>query len=373
VAIAFAVYLQPTTFLGIAGLSLWLASILSFPWMLGKETAPRRRLLMISAGLVGAALVVGLLLATGLLVDFWHRYRWAPPFNAPRVNEFWYYHVYYLIFYPTLWPVIGLLGFAALATHPRLAWFACVIFAVGFLLNSFAGPKSLRYISYAQPFVFIVFGLGLAALLPWLFRAFSAFKQQLEAHLAGLGLAGWRLPNVALWGALLIVLLANAASLRTVSLLANITVPPETPDVQWQETLPLVEPLLNKVDVIVTMAELETLYFWQRYDILFSPSRLSEMADQSEFAADHRTGRSVISTTESLAEVFRCTATGMFIAPTQRWRRPQFIEAETVDFIEQKMTRLDLPAATQLILFVWDHPSDPGCPPIIKQLRDGRE
>jgi hypothetical protein len=370
---ALAVYLQPTTLIGLVGVGLWLGSILILPRLLDPALDRRHRLRLLALGLAVAVAIGVVMLATGVLAELWQRYRSTPVFLAPRANEFWFYHLFYVLYYPTLWPLIGFLGFAALARWPRPAWFAVVIFVTGFLLNSFAGPKNLRYFAYAQPFLFVVFGLGLAAILPWLSQAGRAFTQQLRTHLAGLGLARWRLPRLALWGALLILLLANAALLRTATLLADITVPPQNPDVRWDETRPLVEPLLAEVDAVVTMVELETLYFWERYDVLFSPSRLGEIANAGEFAADFRTGRPVISTRDSLARLVDCTASGMFIAVASRWRQSQFVDAETVSFIEGTMTRLELPGRSQLLVFTWQHTppgeGDPACPPIHELLR----
>lgn len=363
---AFAFYLQPTTLIGLAGLGLWLGTVLIVPWLGNPAVPSRRKLQLVALCLIGGVVLFGLMMAAGLLDQLWHRYRFAPIFLAPRADQFWFYHLFYVLYYPSLWPLVGFLGFAALARWPRPAWFAMVIFVTGFVLNSFAGPKNLRYLAYAQPFLFIIFGLGLATILPWLTQAGNAFKQQLQAHLADIGLARWRLPRLTFWGALLILLLGNAALLRTATLLADITVPPQNPDVLWDETRPLVEPLLAEADVVVTMVELETLYFWERYDVLFSPSRLSEIANAAEFAADPRTGRPVISTLDSLARLVDCTASGMFITVASRWRQPQFIDAETVSFIEEAMTRLNLPASSQLLVFTWRHTpaGDPACPPI---------
>lgn len=352
-----AVYLQPTTLIGLIGVGLWLGSVLILPRLFDPSLDRRRQLQLLILGLAVAIAIGGAMLATGVLAELWQRYRATPVFLAPRANEFWFYHLFYVLYYPTLWPLIGFLTFAALARWPRPAWFAVVIFVTGFLLNSFAGPKNLRYFAYAQPFLFAIFGLGLAALLPWLGQMGSAFGQQLQTHLAGFGLARWRLPRLALGTALVILLLGNAALLRTATLLADITVPPQNPDVRWEETRPLVEPMLTEVDAVVTMVELETLYFWERYDVLFSPSRLGEIADAEEFAADFRTGRPVISTRESLAQLVDCTASGLFIAVASRWRQAQFVDAETVSFIEETMTRLDLPSRSQLLVYSWEHTS----------------
>lgn len=353
--LAVALYLQPTTLLGVAGLGFWLASAVAVPWLADDGVPRRPKILASFLVLVAAATVLAILLATGIVAELWIKFRWVPAFMEPRVNEFWFYHFFYIIYYPTLWPLVGFLSFAALAYRPRVAWFAMSVFAVGFLLNSVAGPKSLRYMAYAQPFLFVLLGLGLVATLPWIASAGSSLRRQIETHLAAIGLAGWRLPEAMIWGSLAFLLLANAAFLRTVALLAGITVPPEQPTSQWEAARSSVEALLDEVDVVVTMTELETLYFWGRYDVLFSPSRLSELDGQGEFALDYRTGRPVISTREALARLVDCTASGLLVTTPSRWRTPQLIDAETVNFIEQKMTRVDLSPAMQLIVFTWAH------------------
>lgn len=354
-----AIYLQPTTLLGLVGLGLWLVTAIGLPWLADPEVSSRRKVQVLVTAAALGLVVFGVLLFAGFVEEMWQRFRWTPGFLAPRVNEFWFYHIFYMLYYPSLWPIIGLLCLPALALWPRLTWFAMVIFATGFLLNSFAGPKNVRYLAYAQPFLFIIFGLSLAAVLPWLKNAGRTFKQQLEAHLGRIGLAGRRLPEALICGALLAALLTNGAFLRTTAQLADITVPPLTPRAEWQETLPFIEPLLGGTEVVVTMVELQTLYFWKHYDILFSPSRLSEMSGKGEFDADFRTGRPVISTVDSLAQLVNCSQTGLFVGPNDRWRQPQFIDLETADFIERTLTRLDLPRHLRMMAFTWDHrPAD---------------
>ena len=357
--LSFAVYLQPTALFGVVGLAVWLITAIAIPWLINPKVAHRRKLLIVSIGLLVFAVLVALALSEGLVADLWYRYRWAPLWNAPTVDAFWYYHVYYLLFYPTLWPVIGLLSFAALARWPRPAWFAIVLFVTGFLLSSLAGPKSTRYLVYAQPFIFIIIGLGLAVFFPLLRRILTTLKRRLEGHLAGIGLARRRLPDVFLWGSLLIVLIMNSALIRSMTLLSGITVPPEFPPVQWAEARSTVQPLLSSVDVVVTMAELETLYFWERYDVLFSPSRLTEFSEQQEFVIDRRTGRPVISTLESVRRIVNCTARGIFVAPTRRWHLPEMIDVETRRFIVSHMLRIELPASSELMVFRWESQTPP--------------
>lgn len=374
--LAAATYLQPTTLLGVAGLGLWLVLVLSVPWLAAPAVPRRHKHLLVLLALLLAAAGVVLLLATGLGDRLWAMYRNVPAFNRSQVDEFWYYHVFNVLYYPSLWPVVGFLCLAALAAWPRPALFAMTIFATGFLLNSFAGPKNLRYAVYAQPFLFALLGLGLGAVWPWARDCLAACRERLEGRLAALHITGGWLPGALVWGSLAFAILANAAFLRTATLLAGITVPPGLPPILWAEARPLVETRLAATDVVVTMAELETLYFWDRYDLLFSPSRLGELAEQHQFAPDFRTGRPVISTVDALERVFACSGSGMFVTNTHRWPKPDLVDQATVEFIEREMTRLDLPRSTQLIVFTWEHspldPASPACAWREGRRRDGR-
>lgn len=374
--LAAATYLQPTTLLGVVGLGLWLALALGVPWLAAPNVPRRHKYLLVLLALLLAMAGVALLLATGLGDRLWAMYREAPAFNRSQIDEFWYYHVFNVLYYPSLWPMVGFLCLAALAVWPRPALFAMTIFAAGFLLNSFAGPKNLRYAIYSQPFLFALFGLGLAAIWPWMKSCLAECRERLELRLATLHITGRWLLGGLLWGSLAFAVLANAAVLRTVTQLADITVPPGLPPILWAKARPLVESRLATADVVVTMAELETLYFWDRYDLLFSPSRLGELAEQHEFAPDFRTGRPVISTVDALERVFACSGSGMFVTNTHRWPKPDLIDQATVDFIEREMTRLDLPRSTQLIVFTWEHrpldPASPDCVWLDERRRDGR-
>ena len=366
--LAFATYLQVTTLLGIAGLGVWLLLVIGVPWLADPKVSRslKRQSCIIAALLAGVVVIA--LLATDLGRILWATYRSVPLFNLERANDFWFYHLFNLLYYPSLWPLIGLLALVALNACPRPALLALLIYAVGFCLNSFAGPKNLRYVAYAQPFLFMLFGLGLASLWPQVMRLVDGCRNGIGRHLAAVVPAGRYIVDVLIWGAVVFALLANSAFLRTATLLADITVPPEKPSIRWAEAESSLKPYLDRVEIVVTMAELETLYFWDRYDILLSPSRLSEMEEKHEFARDHRTGRPVISTADSLRRILECTASGVFVSNTHRWQRVNFMDAATTSLIEQEMARIDLPQAPQLIAYAWDNgdrevleSDDPAC------------
>ena len=346
--LALAVYFQQTSLIGIAGLALWLVVRLIGPWFVAPDVPATRK----AAALVALAFLalVGLVAvsASGILAALWETYRSVPLFNQSRANEFWFYHAWYNLLYPSLWPAVVLVGLAALAYQPRPVFFAATIFVVSFLLNSFAAPKGLRYFIYAQPFGFMVFGIGLAyvlkSLAPWLWQ----LRDQLVTVLPMRMRHARRTASGLIVFALLVLLVGNPATIRTVTLLANITVPPEREPIVWNAAREELESIFAEVDVVVTMAELEMLYFFDRYDILLSASRLSEIPEGVEFDRDFRTGRPVIGSLDSVTRVLTCYSSGVIVTNTRRWRDPDLIAVEIADFIALNTEAYELPGKSNV-------------------------
>lgn len=354
-AALFALYLQPTTLIGLIGLGIWAVSVLGLPWLTDRGVPRGRKLAVVGIAIVG----LGVVLSIGVSLGLWDIFRSTPLFNQKSQDRFWYYHAFYSLFYPTLWPLTGILGLAALVAWPRPALFALVTFAVSFLLNSAAASKSLRYIVYAQPLLFVVWGMGVAALWPALWSFLCGLQARLAPTLATLGLRRPTTAGVLIAGALLFLVAANPAWLRSVSLLANITVPPDQPPPNWPMVAAELEPWLAHADVVVTTEELATLYFLGRYDIRFSPSKMGELKpdQRHEFGLDFRTGRPVISTRESLERVLACYPTGVILGPTASWGSPTLLNPELVRLIEAETQPIELPARSRLFAVEWRHPT----------------
>jgi hypothetical protein len=354
-----AVYLQPTTLIGLVGLGVWALSCFALPWLVSPDVPAGRRSRIV-LGLLGIGLLLlAALWLTGTLGDLWHRYRWAPLFNQEDRGQFWYYHAWFSLLYPTLWPLTGILGLLAIAARPRTAAFALVTFAVAFLLNSLAAAKSLRYIAYAQPLLFVVWGIGLAALWPAL-RSFTAgLRAGLGDRLALLGPAYRRLAGLLVASGFLFLLLANPFWLRTASFLADITVPPEQPAPDWPKVAPVLEPWLARADIVVTTEELATLYYLGRYDVRFSPSKLQELGQNQrrEFGLDFRTGRPVIASRESVERILACYPTGVILGPQASWNNPVLIDADLARLIEAHAQPIELPRGSRIFAYSWERPA----------------
>jgi hypothetical protein len=353
-------HLQPTTLLGAAGLGLWAAGAALLPPLLDPATPARRR-----AGVAAAVLGLGLaalaaLWAAGLPAELWREYRSVPIFNQGNRDEFWYYHAWYSLLYPTLWPLTGVLALAALAARPGPAGLALCVFAVGFLLNSFGGQKSLRYIAYAQPFLFALWGMGLAALWGPLKGLAAGLAGRLATALTPPAAPAAARPAARglLALALLFLLLANPAWLRTAGLLAEVDLPGEEPSPDWAAARPALEPLLARVAVVVTTEELGALYYLDRYDVRFSPSKMGEIPeeDRREFAADPRTGRPVVATPESLALLMDCHPEGLFLLASRQWGREHIFSEAVRRLILERATPVPLPRGTRVTAYAWRNP-----------------
>ena len=59
----------------------------------------------------------------------------------------------------------------------------------------------------------------------------------------------------------------------------------------------------------------------------------------------------------SIDRLVDCTGSGIFIATAPRWQQPHSIDPETVAYIEETITQLDLPKRSQLLVFSWVSPS----------------
>lgn len=369
-----AAHLQPTTFLGAAGLVLWAAGALALPRLASDPAAAGSPVRHRAAAGLALALGLGLLAlavlwASGLLAELWREYRWTPLFNEASRDEPWYYHALFSLLYPTLWPLAGVLSLAALVARPAPASLALAVFAVGFLLNSLGGPKNLRYVAYAQPFLFALWGIGLASLWPPLGRFAAGLAAGLADRLAAAlpppvtaPPDGRRWPARAARGlvaaGLVFLVLANPAWLRTATLLAGIDVPGEEPSPDWAAARPALEPLLARVPVVVTTEELGALYFLGRYDVRFSPSKMGEIPRdiRREFVADPRTGRPVVATPESLALLLDCHPEGLFLLASRQWGREHIFSEPVRRLILERTRPVPLPGRTRVTAYAWSHP-----------------
>jgi 4-amino-4-deoxy-L-arabinose transferase-like glycosyltransferase len=344
---ALATWLQVTTFMGLIGIAVWIVASLVWRFMIlsSADTATRNRR-FVAALVAAAALAVASMILLGEMHWAIDRYRYAPLFAARTVDEFWYYHVRFLLLYPTLWTLVGVFAIAAVLRNSRLGWLAITVFAISFLLASFAGQKEMRYFCFAQPFIAVVWGLGLAQLAPALTSWIRSSRQQLE-----LGLSGGVLMSMVL--ALVVVM--NPFWLRTATVIGNVALPGETPRTDWRAAQGVLSPWIEKSEIVITTEELGAIYFLGRSDVRYSPNKIQEIGPERrhEFGIDPRLGLPIIAKPGSLEKLMTCFDSGIVVGPIEHWGNPILIGKPEQAIIQAHARPIQVPRKSHLYAWGW--------------------
>jgi hypothetical protein len=352
--------LQDTTLIGIAALGFWVCLVVGVPW-LARLDPGRRWLALVGAFLLGVAFLV-LLVLTGIGAGLLDSFRWTPAWAASSKNQFWFYHALLTLYYPTLWSLTGLAAIIAMAYRPMLIGFCLAIFIPAFLLHSLGGMKHLRYLYYFMPFLFVIWGVAIAALVE---RFWPYLKEATDKTLDILApnLPKRPLRNGLIGAALVFTFFANAASIKTIAMLAGVTIPPMTKEPEWDVASDALQPWLDDNAVLLTTSEMETLYAFDRYDILISNSRMTELkrnngghltGEIGEFSLDWRTGRPVVSEPSSVELVMSCFERGVIVSNVYRWRFEPQLGDDIADLIEAKAIKVDLPPSSRITAYRWE-------------------
>jgi hypothetical protein len=231
-----------------------------------------------------------------------------------------------------------------------------------FVLLSLAGMKAERYLVFVLPFLYVVWGIALAAIWPWLRAGTIALTDRAARALAP------GLPRRALSAALVVltVLFLLVVHKSTATLLLTPfgrRVPDPAPKYDWTEARALLAPELERASVVLTGWELHTLYYLGRFDMTLSASRLSEIQDPHEFAIDSRTGRPVISRAASVTLVMECFPDGLVVVNPEYWRSEAELNNEMADVIVARATPIELPSTLGMLAFKWHNATDDAPPP----------
>ena len=349
-----ALYLQITTLIGLLGVALWSALALGLPWLAGFSPRARWGIVAGLALLAGAA--IWIFVETGLVVELLARYRSTPLHQAGSRDAFWYYHAFLTIYYPTLWPLVALAVVIGLAYRPRPTAFCACVVAIAFVAHSLAAAKSMRYLTYVTPFLFVLWGIALAEIWPPLRRFLEEAGMRAMAWL-GLGRLGRGGVHAALAVVLVLTVVANGAFVRSAATIFGFVIPPMQRPADWIAAREPLAPWLADAAIVLTTNELATLYYLGRYDVLISKSRLSEYGDGSEFSPDPRTGRPVIGRPESLASIMDCYPQGLIVADSVRWRNPAQLENAIANLVEARAEEVELPAYG-MRAYRWQQPDE---------------
>jgi hypothetical protein len=349
-----ALYLQILTLIGIVALAPWLGVALLQPFFAQRDRRNWQYWTVVGVLALVVGLIAAAVLASAHFSELLRRYLFVPLTVIHHQGEFWFYHLHLIERYPTLWPITPFLALIALAARPRPSLFALCVFGGVFALVSVGGQKSLRYLFFVLPFLYVVWAIALASLWTVLRDAAQAATDRVAGHFG----SGWQTPLrwALIAGSCAFLLLANGETARTVLRPLGVHLGAGF-SAAWSNAAPALKAFVSGADVVLTSHELHMLYYLDRANIVVSKERLDDFAGK-DFDRDPRTGLPVISRPESLALILDCYRHGVLVTDTLKgWRAPTVIDDATADVIARRMTAIDLPSQTHIKAFYWQKPA----------------
>ena len=342
-----ALHLQPTTLIALAGLSVWLAFWVIRRWCQWAKEGHRRRCLVCAVVSVAAVATIGWL-CRETLWDLLHQYRYTAAWLAYRRDDVAFYHRMLLGEYRTLYCLLPVGLVFALWGKPKPTSFCLCMFVVAMLLHSGAAQKHPRYVAYAVPFLFAVWGIILSQVVEWGVGRLKGTRFRLPARM--------RSPRVvAVLTPVLVIVVAMSVAVTNRSFpFAAMTIVTSHLRPSWNYARPVLEPLAETSDVIVSSTDLKPLYYLGRPCIVLGSQFPSDREGTGSEFASGRTGRCVISKPESLDALIESHPSGLVIVERDHWRRRAFVSPEAADYLVNNTRAVPLPKNSRLIAFRWD-------------------
>jgi hypothetical protein len=259
--------------------------------------------------------------------------REVPAWAAWAADKPWYYLQVFAREAPLLWPLLPAAALVALLTHRRLACYCIVIVLVALLVHSIAAAKQLRYVYYVLPFVCALYGLAIAGL-----------AARLTARNAAMGLLAVVCLTLSMSGE------GQRAARLAVGRATLAEALPYTVEPDWTPVAARLRELAAD-DAVGTSNAMKSLYYLGRYDFELNASIVAETDTRAEFGRDERTGRTAISTPDSLARILDRGAT-LLVLETETIDLRTGVTAEAMALVRSRCTAQDLGAGAPA-LQVW--------------------
>jgi len=348
VVLGLALHLQITTYIAFVPLTFWIGLR-----VIGGLVSGRAQDFTIvwGAAILAAVFVVGavVVLATDYGASILKVFRSTPLWNLENRDRLEYYVVSLVLRYPTFFSLFPVAAIYAISKRPAVASLCATIFTVSFLLLSFGGSKAERYIFFAMPFFFAVWGIALSEGMRQLSNGFrmhtdAAARRLLRGRGIPIGLH-WCITGLVL----VFIMFTNTAFPLGLKMVFN----PRPVPAKWQVVEPVLRPIATVSDVVLTTEDINALYFIGRHDMFISATKLSEQKPKVEFTVDRRTGRPIISTAKSLKRVMACYPTGLIIAEDYHWLHEVYVTEAIAFLITSQAERIELAENAGIRAYRW--------------------
>jgi hypothetical protein len=361
-------HLQIITLVGMAGVFLWVfceiagsrfRHIMAFarPWWVP------------TIALILVVISVTFVFASGLGEQLLSIYRKVPPHATKEIQKLWLYHYLLLEQYPTLWSLLPVALIVAIARKRRFGLFCACVFLTVVIVQSGGGRKSVKYIYYAMPFFFALWGFVLAEAIPYLRRRIIEVLEGIPvlASRPRVGHAvAWSIVGVVMT----FLVVSNSIAIPVYRTISG----PGVSHPNWEAARTVLQPWLKRSLVVMASPMSKTLYYLGRGDIEFGQKYIYESNPQEEFGIDYRTGLRAISRVDSLKLMFGCYQRGLFIMETRRWRRRGVGPTPEVENVLIENTQeIPLPKEWGLRALAWEKPESSWSPKcsVLRPLKKG--
>jgi len=347
-----ALHLQETTMIGAAALGVWLLVRCGPHWARRSRTESLAR--WVVGGFVGTVIVaVAVLVLSGTASELMNRYRTSALWAAKQRDNVKWYHDWLNGRFQAFWALFPLGALVAIRRSGAPAAFMATLFGVAFLLHSGAGQKAERYLYYAMPGFFVLWGIALSVLLP---RVVALAGDALRSVVSNARLrvaAGLGVTVAALFFA--VYATPVNYTIRTMLVPQAGYRPYAEPN--WPAATDVLGPVADSVEVVVSASLPKALYFFGRADVALGVTELAELSSGDEkpreFTVDPRTGRPSISEPSSIACLMGNRESGLVVVERQQWARDCCVTPAVARLLEKRMREIELPRKWELRAFRW--------------------
>lgn len=355
-----ALHLQVTTLILLAGLGLYIAGYtVSRPPVLAILSEKRYRPWLIFGAIAFSAVVFAGALNFPMAGKFRKTSYWA----AEHQDDVLFYVRIFLRRLPVLTLIFPLSVWLVVSRRSRVGYFCLALFLIPFVGHSLAGMKGIRYMVYALPFFFVL----IAVAADFLLSALSRFIEPMLAKERQWPRVPARFHATVLAGSLALAVFVGMAAnpaiahgLKRVAIdtyrvvrdpSGLVALPPDEP---WTGAVPRLRSAIASPSLLVVADDLRTAHYLGAFDLLINRSRISDISPQVEFGRDFRTGRRVVGSGSTLAEIAACYPDGVIVVPDERWELGYAVSREVTAAIES-FARPVAPGVEGFHLFRWQH------------------
>ena len=364
VAFGIAYHLQVTTVIGLGGVTLATALLLA-----RRETlaALGRRWRWWLPALLVASLPAAFL-ARRTVPRYLELFTYADLWASGSVDDPLYYLRFLLDGYPTMWSLLPIVLIVALYRRPQFATFAGTIFLVAFTTHSLAAWKNPRFLFYAMPFLFALWGIAAAAALRWISRRVRVLWRNVPRLSAAPGLAA-AATRASLALVIGYLLMANSAYRLSYKMLTVDDADWAAPilyrgEPDWAAAADELRTVVESSALILSSSDLKALFYLGRLDVVLSANMLG---GAPEFSIAPGLLRPAIKEPESVARLVACQPSGLVIVEDKHLGQTWSVPPATAAYLRDNMEILPLPAGLRLTAFRWRNPAADAstCPAVI--------